>query len=127
MKNLPETDLEWAKEAYGSLCISHILYGEEFSNSIDKDKTQLFTYAVPLAAENRGVEDDDAIQHAVDYVYDKLSHDINPIVPGEAVHYSIHFLNAYLDTHVVFNIITEEDVTRIMNVLDANYAIDIPI
>ena len=127
MKQLPETNVEWAKEAYDSLCLAHIYFREEHSEPSEKEKLELFSFAAPLASSNRSVEDDELIDNATSYVYDKLSHDINPIVPGEAIHHSIRFLNAYLDMHVVFGMLPEVKVTEIMEVLDANYAIDIPV
>jgi len=126
MKQLPENNQEWAKEAYDALCLAHIYYREEFTNPTEKEKMELFSFAVPLASKNRGVEDNELVEKASTYVYEKLSYDINPMVPGEVIHYSIKFLNAYLDAQVVFGMLPEEKVSEIMQVLDASYAIDIP-
>jgi hypothetical protein len=104
---------------------SHI-FKEEYENPTENEKLELLSYAVPTAAKNRGVTDENEIEKATDYVYEKLSHDINPIEPGEKIHHSIWLLRAYLDAHVVFGVLPETKVEDIMGILDANYAIDIP-
>lgn len=127
MKKLPESNILWAKEAYDSLCLAHVYFREKYAEPTDNEKLELFSFAIPLAAKNRGIEEDDnIIEKAIDYVYDKLSHDINPIMPGEGIHHSVRFLSAYLDAHVFFGMLPEEKANQIMLVLDANYAIDIP-
>lgn len=127
MKKQPESNIQWAKEAYDSLCLAHIYFREEYANPTEKDKLELFSFATPMAAKNRGIEDDEVTNNTSDYVCDKLSHDLNPMMPGELIHHSVRFLRAYLDAHVVFGLLQEEKVNEIMLVLDANYAIDIPV
>ena len=128
MKKLPESNIQWAKEAYESLCLAHIYFREEYANPTEKDKLELFSFASPMAAKNRGIDEgDEVVKNTSDYVYDKLSHDLNPMMPWESIHHSVRFLNAYLDAHVVFGMLPEEKVDKIMQVLDANYAIDIPV
>jgi hypothetical protein len=127
MKKLPESNIQWAKEAYDSLCLAHIFFREEYADPTEKDKLELFSFATPMAAKNRGIEDDEVVKNTSDYVYDKLSHDLNPIMYWESIHHSVRFLNVYLDAHVVFGMLPEEKVSEIMLVLDANYAIDIPV
>ena len=127
MKKLPESNLEWAKEAYDSLCLAHIYFHEEYDEPTEKDKLELFSFATPMVAKNRGVGDEAAVKNASDYVYDKLSYDLNPMMPWESIHHSVRFLNAYLDAHVAFGMLPEEKVNEIMLALDANYAIDIPV
>jgi hypothetical protein len=126
MKKIPESNLEWAKEAYEALCFAHILFKDDYETPTKKEKLELFSYAVPSAGKNRGVTNSNELEKATDYIYSKLSHDINPIEVGEKIHYSIWFLVAYLEAHVVFDMLPEDRVQEIMDVLDANYAIDIP-
>ena len=127
MIKIPDTNIQWAKEAYESLCLAHIYFKEECEAPTEEEKLELLSYAVPLAAKNRGLDDDELVKQVTSYVYDKLSYDINPLISGESIHHSVRFLNAYLDAHVAFSILPEEKVSEIMVVLDSNYAIDIPV
>ena len=123
MKKLPRKVKQWANEAFDSLSKATALSSDEPPNPEYDEVLSLFSYCVPIAAMNRGIESADQIREANRFVVDRLATDLKAKQPGEPIDRCIYFLLGYLDAHISFGILSERKVDEIMQYLSENYEI----
>jgi hypothetical protein len=87
----------------------------------EAQKMALISFAVPIAALNRGVDDKDKLNTANDYVLENLERDLREKEKEEPVYHSICFLIAYVDAHVSFGLLGQQKAEEIMDNLCQNY------
>ena len=127
MKKLPRKTKHWASEAFEALEQALQLFSNEFPRPTDDEKMSLVSFAVPLAAMHRGIDDNRKIEQANEQVLAKLATDMQAARVDEDIAHSICFLIAYMDAHVSFGHISEKKVDDIMLYLSDHYEINIPL
>jgi len=124
MSKQPRKTKQWANEAFESLDIAWDLLSEEYSNPNENEKLELVRFAPAIAALNRGIQDKTTLKKAYAFVYEKTARDLKYMEEGEPIQYSILFLLAYLDTHIIFGVLSEKKIDDIMDYLSSHYHID---
>ena len=123
MKKSPRKIKQWASEAFESLNKAKALSNDERANPEYDEVLNLFSYCVPIAAMNRGIENSGQIGEANLFVLERLRVDLEAKQPGEPIDRSIFFLLGYLDSHISFGILSERKMDEIMQYLSDNYDI----
>lgn len=117
MKKLPRKIKQWAAEAYEALENAWLLWSEDYPLLTESDRLMLMSYAVPIAATNRGVDKKEALQSASEIVLDNFRSDIDVIEVDEPIDYSMCFLIAYLDAQQAWGFINEVKSEHVMSYL----------
>ena len=121
MRKQPRKIKHWADEAYAALDVAWGLLREEYPNADENQKLELVRYAPAIAGMYRGIHNKNKIQEAFAFVYERTAEDIRNKEEGDPILYSILFLLGYLDSHIIFGVLSEKKVDEIMEYLSENY------
>jgi len=126
-KKTPSNTEQWASDAYNALEKALIAFEQEYPNPTDEEQLELVGFAADIAANARGITDEKRIDEADEYAVDHILADIDedddglegePETPPQ---YNLLFLICYLDVHIAFGLLKEEQLGNIMDYLVENY------
>ncbi len=127
MSEKPEKIEQWADEAYISFEKALTLFKGEYPEPTEDQKMELVKFATPFAAMNRGIQDNSVVKEAYNYVLKQLDEELSVMESDKEVQYSTLFLLAYLDSHVSFRMLGEQEAEDVMEFLCKNYEVGVDI
>ena len=124
--SLPSNAAQWAADAYQALEKALIAFEQEYPAPDEDERLELIGYAAELAADARGITDPNRIDQADEYAVDNVLADLDASERDqqeevEKPQYSILFLLCYLDAHVAYGLLSENQLETIMTYLVENY------
>lgn len=123
----PRKNKQWAEEAFATLHSAIEIFREEYPSPTEEEKLNLISFAIPLAAVNRDVSNQQTLQKISTEVMNNIAQDIEMHNHEEVFPYSICFLLSYLDANVALGFLSEKRADEVMDILSTKFNINIAI
>lgn len=123
MKKKPRKIKQWAEEVWTAYMEANSLFERESPDATPRERLGMMAFAVPLAANNRGITQRDKLEEAHDYVLSNMTSEIQSIDgAGDERDFSILFPLAYLDAMYSLGEINEQKIDDVMGYIIGNHA-----
>lgn len=119
---LPRKIKHWADETLNAYMRALVLFEKEYPNPTEAEYMSIISFAVPMAAVNRGISDRARRDTAQEFVLSRLAESIRTLKEDEKPDFSILFPLAYLDAHVSMGILNERKSDEIIAHLMEKYS-----
>lgn len=123
----PKDTNQWAADAFAALEKALIAFEEDYPVPKPEERLEIVGYAAELAARARGISDAGEIDAADEYAVDNVLADLESEGNSEEIEpdYAILFLLCYLDVHVHFGLLKENQIEPIIQALITQYDLTI--